>query len=470
MGVSGLAVLLALAHKKQDQLDHMEIICFDDPDHLGRGIPFQEDDDSALINSPIDDISFDYRNMSDFMEWMAENHYDTSLNYVARSLYGQYMTEKAEQLMAQLPVTIVKHQVEAISYLPDKEQWQVKVEGKKDLSSFDEIHLACGDLPPIDPYQLEGDAAYISDPYPIKNLSKEDLSRANVAVIGTGLAAVDVIKWLLSHTKASIKAFSRSNYFPTVRILDGTPLHWQFFTEENLEKYLAQARKSFDLSTFEELLLGELSALGFADWETTTNDYLAAGTEGIKLSLEKAEQIYHLQQLASRVTNWLTDLWPLMTTSDRQAYQKKYGRAIVNLRNPMPDVSAKILLEAAKEDRLTTIEAVTDIITKDQGFLLKTKEGSDIAVHYVINATGYQLTPDNLHKAKPLIQSIIDQRLCQIDEQGGLTILPETAQVISPKHGLIPSLYAHGALINGVIYQNNSTITIQKMAERAVKD
>lgn len=79
------------------------------------------------------------------------------------------------------------------------------------------------------------------------------------------------------------------------------------------------------------------------------------------------------------------------------------------------------------------------------------------------------MTPANLSSATPLLQSLINQRLCQLDAQGGLTILPETAQVLSPKYGVMPNLYAHGALVNGVIYQNNSTIKIQRMAERAFK-
>ncbi|XZR26518.1 FAD/NAD(P)-binding protein, partial [Streptococcus canis] len=59
------------------------------------------------------------------------------------------------------------------------------------------------------------------------------------------------------------------------------------------------------------------------------------------------------------------------------------------------------------------------------------------------------------------------QRLCQIDDQDGLTILPQSTQILSPKYGVMPNLYAHGVLVNGAIYQNNSTIKIQKMTKRA---
>ncbi|WMB30145.1 FAD/NAD(P)-binding protein [Streptococcus didelphis] len=467
MGVSGLAVLLAISHKKQEELAHLDIYCFDDSDHFGRGIPFQKDDKSALINSPIDDISFDYRHMADFKEWLQKNGHDTQVSYVSRSLYGKYMSERAKTLISKLPVTIIKKRVEEVVYLPKSHTWQLKIEGQSFSQNFDELHLACGELPVSDPYHLEARPNYISDPYPIQNLAKESWAKKTVGVIGTGLAAVDVIKWLLLNTEATIMAFSRSNFFPTVRIIDGPAIDWQFFTDKKLEEALRRDKQRFDMSSFEALFFGELQALGFSDWKKTRKQFLAPGIKGISLSLEYSRQVYFLQQLASRVTEWFTDLWPLMTLSDRQAYQKRYSKAIVNLRNPMPAESAHIILEAASNKRLTDVEGVSDIIGLKKGFSLKRKKDSDISLDSVINATGYHLKQDNLAKASPIIQSLIDQALCQIDIQGGFTVLVESSQVISPRYGVLPNLYAHGALINGVIYQNNSTIKIQKMAERA---
>ncbi|HFE9458705.1 TPA: FAD/NAD(P)-binding protein, partial [Streptococcus agalactiae] len=156
MGVSGLAVLLALSRKKEKELKQLAIFCFDDTVHFGRGIPFQEDVDSALINSPINDISFDYRHMSDFMDWLEENYYDTNLTYVSRTLYGQYLSERTKLLLDKLPVTVIKTRVDKLNYLSDEQQWQVYIQDKLFPVTFDELHLACGALPVIEPYHLEG--------------------------------------------------------------------------------------------------------------------------------------------------------------------------------------------------------------------------------------------------------------------------------------------------------------------------
>lgn len=471
MGVSGLAVLLAFSHLSQEELATLELVCFDDTQHFGRGIPFQKDDTSALINSPIDDISFDYRHMDDFVKWLTENKLDTNHPYVSRSLYGQYMSDRAETLMKKLPITRVYHKVDHVSYFPDSHEWQLVVNGQTFPHLFTEIHLACGQLPVLDPYKLQGEPNYIANPYPLKslNLSLEEMARPVISVIGTGLAAVDVIKWLLLKSSASIIAFSRSNYFPTVRIIKGPSIKWQFFTEQFLDKVLKEVKPSFDLAQFEKLFLGELQNLGFSDWEQVEEQFLAVGIEGIQLSLSYPEQLYALQQLASRVTDCFTDLWPLMPTADREAFQKTYGKAIINLRNPMPEESARVLLEAVKEKRLTVAQNISDIVSLEEDLVLKSEEKVETRVKTAINATGYHLVESNLQNASPLLQNLIESKLCQIDTFGGLSILPETSQILSPKYGVLPTLFAHGALINGTIFQNNSTIKIQKMAERAIK-
>ncbi|MDQ0221965.1 FAD/NAD(P)-binding protein [Streptococcus moroccensis] len=466
MGVSGLAVLLGLSQLSKKQLAGVTIVCFDDKDHFGRGIPFQEDVDEALINSPIDTISFDYRDMGDFKAWLIAKGYAVDRPYVSRALYGQYMQERGQELLDQLPATVVRKRVDHLTYLSEQHQWQVHIDGEIFGQAFDELHLACGDLPTIDPYQLEGNSDYIRDPYPIKKLKDIIWKDSSVSLIGTGLAAVDVLKWLLNQPVARVFAFSRSGYFPTVRILDGEPFEWVAMTDDKFESL--RLEDYFSIEEFEELLEKELQALGFQNWENACETYLASGIEGLRLAETYPEELYRLQALASRVADWFSDLWPRMTHSDRQEYKEIYEKAIINLRNPMPEESADVLIGADKSGRLVVLNQVTDVVANDEEFDIIQKEGEVCKVSYVINATGYHLTKANQKKATLLLQQLLDQHLVQIDDEGGLSVLAETAQIISPRYGTMLNLFAHGELINGVIYQNNSTVKIQQMAERAV--
>ncbi|OJF71469.1 hypothetical protein A9Q68_09120 [Streptococcus bovimastitidis] len=469
MGVSGLAVLLAFSRLSDEELAKLEIYCFDDVLHFGRGLPFQEDHASALINSPIHDISFDYRQMGDFVQWMHDNNQDTSSPYVSRALYGHYMSQRGQELMTKLPIQRLEQRVDHLIYLPENQKWQLLTQGQPLPSNFDEVHLACGQLPVLDPFALQGHPNYIDDPYPLHDLRfLGEWDKPEIAVIGTGLAAVDVIKFLLAESSASIAAFSRSNYLPTIRIIEGDPISWQYLTDQKLASILGQDKPSFTLKNFENLFFAELAALGFADWEQVQKQFLADGIKGLELSLANPAQLFALQQLASRVADLFTDLWPLMTHNDRRAFQRIYGKAILNLRNPMPEESARVLIAAAKEGRLTIIDAVESIQSQNGQFVLKRQDEQVLNMDVVINATGYHLSDKSLKNATPLLQSLIADEICQLDPFGGLSILPETSQVLSARYGVLENLYAHGALINGPIYQNNSTIKIQKMAERGV--
>lgn len=466
MGVSGFAVLLALSHLAQSERENYTILCFDDQTHFGRGIPFQEDVDIALINSPIDDISFDYRDMGDFVSWMDEKGLDTMHPYVSRSLYGCYMKERGQALLEQMQARVVTQRVDRLIYLTESQQWQVVVGDEVFPQVFDEIHLACGELPTIDPYELEEAPGYIANPYPIQTLKQFNWNQEAVTVIGTGLAAVDALKWLLSQQGTQVSAFSRSNAFPTVRILEGESPKWTVMTDTVLKDLVAESRFSFE--QFEDLFNGELAAHGFEDWGKTRQELVLPGFDGLHVAKSHPNQLYFLQKLVSRVADWFTDLWPLMSDSDRQHYQERYEKDIVNLRNPMPEDSAEVLMTAAREGRLMLLEQVEDVKAKDDGFIVLHSNNQEWPVNYVVNATGYHLTSLNQDKATSLLRQILDEGLAQVDSQGGLSILVETSQVISPRYGTMPTLFAHGELINGVVYQNNSTIKIQKMAERAV--
>lgn len=468
LGVSGSAVLLALSRLPKDTLTHYEMACFDETKYIGHGIPFQEDSDLALINSPIDDISFDYHDMSDFEKWLEHKKWKKMSPYVPRSIYGDYMKESLTNLQSQLSMKVIEQKVEAIEYLADEKQWLLTVPDGQGKQIFDEVHFACGALPPIDPYELEGREGYIADPYPLDQMLTNMKSKERLAVIGTGLAAVDVLKWLISHSNATIHVFSRSNYFPTVRSMHEVAVEFRIMTQERLEKRLLQMDKPFEMDEFQELFHAELKALGLGEWDQLLEGYLVAGFEGVEASIQHPERFYLLQKLASHVSDWFTDLWPLMPAKDRKVYKENYHKWIVNLRNPMPYDSARFLLDAVKSGRLTIINDVEELVKSSADFVMKGKDGQSISVNGVVNATGYQLNSDNQQKADPILKSLLYQELAQISSEGGLTIDPQSMRVISPKYGILPTLYAHGSLVNGSVYQNNSTIKIQKMAEKAI--
>ncbi|MHC5879634.1 FAD/NAD(P)-binding protein, partial [Streptococcus pyogenes] len=81
------------------------------------------------------------------------------------------------------------------------------------------------------------------------------------------------------------------------------------------------------------------------------------------------------------------------------------------------------------------------LVKSSADFVMKGKDGQSISVNGVVNATGYQLNSDNQQKADPILKSLLYQELAQISSEGGLTIDPQSMRVISPKYGILPTLY-----------------------------
>lgn len=56
------------------------------------------------------------------------------------------------------------------------------------------------------------------------------------------------------------------------------------------------------------------------------------------------------------------------------------------------------------------------------------------------------------------------------DTPVGLSLNVSTQCVLSPSWGEFPTFHAHGMLISGAVYQNNSTYNIQSVSHHLVID
>ena len=75
----------------------------------------------------------------------------------------------------------------------------------------------------------------------------------------------------------------------------------------------------------------------------------------------------------------------------------------------------------------------------------------------------------NIEEVNPLLAEMLNKRYVALSKYGGLAVVPETMAVISPRYGTLDNLHAHGVLVSGVQYRNNSTMMIQKTAHRLIK-
>ncbi|MEJ7477604.1 pyridine nucleotide-disulfide oxidoreductase, partial [Staphylococcus saprophyticus] len=68
----------------------------------------------------------------------------------------------------------------------------------------------------------------------------------------------------------------------------------------------------------------------------------------------------------------------------------------------------------------------------------------------VINATGSKTHLNELDEDDQLILNLENRQIVQAHPMGGIQIIPETNQVISPRFGTLTNVIAIGQMTNGV--------------------
>ena len=164
----------------------------------------------------------------------------------------------------------------------------------------------------------------------------------------------------------------------------------------------------------------------------------------------------------------MADGWDAMDETERERFSEDYQKIMVILSNPMPPESAAELL--AGDDagwlNLYDVKAV-EVIADSNQLQLVTKEGS-VEVDWVINATGMDLSLQGIDKGS-LLSHLLNRRYTMVDTAGGFSMNYAMSNIISPRFGEWSTLHAHGVLVNGVRFQNNDALKIQRTAHLLVK-
>lgn len=472
MGISGAGVLLAYAKERPHHpSNQIEIDCYDAPESFGKGVPFRETSPHALNNLRSPQISYDYENMADFALWLEVRGHEAT-GYAKRSLFGQYMAERTQELVDTLDANAYHTRVTKLDWLPSKQKWCLTYEhpeeGPPAEILYDRLHLCCGELPSGDFYQLKGQPHYVHEIYPLADLPVAIQATDKVAIIGMGLAAIDVVRHLLRETKPTqLVMFSTENYFPAVRGNDIRDLEFTHLTFAAVGAIINSQEGSFTCDNFKQLLEHELAVYGLS-FEAIKAKYYHQGLAGIRATLNQPEEVGLIQAVLKQANEVMADGWEAMDETERERYRQDYQKALVILSNPMPPESGAELLAVDEAGwlKLYDVEAVEAVAGSNQLRLLT--EGRSVEVDWVINATGMDLSLQGLDE-RSLLSHLLNQRYTMVDTAGGFSLNYATSNVISPRFGEWSSLHAHGVLVNGVRYQNNDALKLQRTAHRLVQ-
>ncbi|MEV6601741.1 FAD/NAD(P)-binding protein [Actinoplanes sp. NPDC051346] len=476
VGAGAAAVCLIDALSRRN-LPAGSLTIFEPSGQVWRGRPYQSDLEVVRVNAVPQDMSIRGGDDQHFAEWLTARGLmvggpavlpdpRSGAFFVPRALYGDYLEQSARAALTRLAadgwtVRLIRDRVvgaeagaEVVLRTGANKRYPVRT-----------LILGTGAGSPADLYGLSGAEGFVAEPYPVaRTLSTIDPS-ATVAVIGSGLTAVDVALSLAHRGhRGPIRFHSRNGALPGVR---QRPIHHQLreFTPARFREAAASGER-FRLRDVLALLERELVLAG-ESLDRVVAEMRSVGTEDpvarLRRNLDEVDEPSRALRIVQQaVPEAGPDVFPLLPEAEREAVLAEHHRALMSLCCPMPPLSGAALLALLDSGRLELVPGLGDIRAAGRGFVLTSGDRTDRA-DVVINAVNARFGRIN-GAAGPLIDSLTRAGLVEPHERAGIHVERATSRAVTAARPQ-PQVYALGDLAAGSLF---FTFGVQSLADRAV--
>ncbi len=189
----------------------------------------------------------------------------------------------------------------------------------------------------------------------------------------------------------------------------------------------------------------------------------------MKYDLARPTEMGIFQSMIEHLKENLNWIWNSLSIEDQHQFNQKYSKMIQLNSNPMPPRTAELIIELIENKSLILKKDLEDV--KHDGklyyFSYKNQESVDI-YNVVINATGAKSHLNELDQDDQLIKNLENRQIVQAHPMGGIQIIPETNQVISPRFGTLTNMIAIGQMTNGVNKLRNGVKMIVEQVAHTV--
>ncbi|WP_342800134.1 FAD/NAD(P)-binding protein [Nocardia sp. No.11] len=416
------------------------ITVFDGSSAVWRGRPYQPDLEAVRVNAPPALMSVRATDRAHYQRWLRDRgevarYLDEDLGQplVPRSVYGEYLEQTAHAAIGRLrrngwQVSMVNSLVVGFSRPGASDGRAVLHTANGGRHPVDRAVLSVGSGRPRDQYGLTGAPGYINEPYPLAATIAGIPADAHVAVVGSGLTAVDIAAALTTgnHT-GPITLLSRSGVLPFVqqRPLPLAPKH---LTPANGLRLAAAG--VVHLHQLVELMRAELAELG-QDFESFATEIRAVEEPVARLrrqltELDNPHQGRRLLTMAIRVLGPI--VWPLLAEPDRSMLRSEHFRTISSLSSPMVPHNAKLLLRLLDSCRLRLRSGLGEIEARPGGGFTVHDDAewhADVVVN-AVNPPAYT-TP---RETEPLVSALLAGGAAEPSATGGLRVEPGTRRLL----------------------------------------
>ncbi|MCP2280152.1 FAD/NAD(P)-binding protein [Nocardia amikacinitolerans] len=466
-GAAAVALLDALA-AADDKPSGVTV--FDGAPVPWRGRPYQPDLDAVRVNAPPPIMSVRAGDPGHYQRWLAgrdvAGYLDEGLGQplVPRAVYGEYLEDTAREAIARLdragcPVRVVRSAVTGFSRdertvphtasgdripqtlphnasgdrisrtVPNTAGLQTVLHtADGDRVPVDRAVLAVGGGGPRDHYGLTGAPGYVNEPYPLARTLAGLPADRHVAVIGSGLTAVDIAVALAAngHT-GPISLLSRSGRLPFVqqRPVRLQPVH---LTPAAVREQAGHGELRF--AQLISLMRAELDSLG-QDFDTLAAEITDDG-DPIALLRRHLDAVDapHLgrRMLAMAIRTVGPTAWPLLADDDREMLRTGHFRTINSLSSPMVPHNARIVLRLMDSGQLRLRAGLTKIEARSGGGFTVHDGRSWTAdtVFNAVNPPAYTTPPET----QSLISALLAAGAAETHPAGGLRAEPGSRRLV----------------------------------------
>ncbi len=466
MGVAGIGALREWTREK-DSDPSIEITVFGDEETFGTGAPYQKENEKLVMNQAAGTISILPENKNDFVEWLLNNNEEEpSEKHYPREMFGDYLKDRMKDWLIQSKAEVIKESVERVQILANN---QLRLTSSTTIKDFDAVHLCIGGLAYKDSYQLINHPNFIVNPFPVKQTMPLIPKGATVGVLGTGLTGIDIFRYThYNRPDLKVTFFSPSGRFKSIRG-KADAIDYRFFTKENIKSAKEKNNGFIPLETYIEWFKKEAEYQQLSLTNNWKNNQLGS-KETLKKELSDSKEIGAIQNLLHDMSPFLPEIWMALEETDKKLFFDKYNEKWDKLRSSFPVATAKELVSAWEENKITVSNQLVDVIKEENSFELILKDGESQHVDYIINAAGTQKNVSFNMDRMPLLSQLLNERLLQPETFGGIQINLPDFSAISQKYGIIHTLKVHGELISGIQFGNNSVNMVSESARPAVND
>lgn len=475
MGTAGVSILRQL--EQHPYFKELDIDVYDNAKNMGQGVPFQNDSSQLLINLPSKDMSLNSKDQEEFYHWyQQQNDFKfENATYLPRFVFGHYMKsylDKFNDMYNNIHIITEKATEMYIEKGFEKDahiQYFICTNHEQEACrQYDYVFLTIGTMAYHDPYHLKGLKGFIKSPYPTYETLNTVEDTDDIAVIGTGLSSLDVIRYVVKHhPNLPLTAVSRRGELPSVRG-EMPEITLKHLTKDNFNDIIKSHFGVVPLETAIHLFKQECEDLNIP-LQQLIDRKVGDPIKDLKYDLAHPEILGVFQSLLETIKENMNWIWNSLSSEDQREFMKRYMPILKANSNPMPPRTARLLIEEIEAGHLLIKKDLEKVVQENDTFIFKYKDSNETEQYnVVINATGPRTQLKDLDDDDSFLIDIANRQIVQAHPMGGIQIVPETNQVISPRYGTLPHLIAIGQITNGINQARNGVNMIVRQSVQAV--